>query len=345
VALSGGLDSRALLACIENKEQTFAFCCYNEPNQEFRIAKAVAEALEISFQPLQRDFEYYGDNAEAGVRISGGMGTFANNHFLGMMPRLRAEGMQNLLTGCYCDYLFKGLTLNLRSHWLTGREELGAFQQQFYFSEYQSRTPLAFRARERMESRIPAELQNQESADKVFQIEARRTFPLFYEGDNQQRIVPQRVTGWSVPITDLDVLKVYRKIPYQYKLNRSVFMKAALMLCDTRLGTIADANTGARVGAPLLTRLVAAQYSRVKRRMRRLRRSIATEESWPDWKHYVAHSRKLRELWMRPNCDAFDLLERVVGSENLSRDVGAYGENRSLFVRLLTLKLWLDQRR
>src|SRR4030095_12190034 len=126
--------------------------------------------------------------AKDGVRISGGMGTFANNHFLGVLQRLQDQGAQNLLTGCYCDYLFKGLPLNRVSHWLTGREQLGPFRHQFYFGHRLRPTPLAKEVRERVESRVPSEYQGQDSPWKVFQVEARRTFPLCYEGDNQQRV-------------------------------------------------------------------------------------------------------------------------------------------------------------
>jgi len=54
VALSGGLDSRTILACVENKDLTFAFSCYNQPNREFEVAQAIAGALEVPFKPWQR---------------------------------------------------------------------------------------------------------------------------------------------------------------------------------------------------------------------------------------------------------------------------------------------------
>lgn len=345
VALSGGLDSRALLACVENRDRIFAFCCYNEPTREFRIAEAVARAADVRFLPLQRSLEYYGDHAEGGVRLSGGMGTFANNHFLGVLDRLHAEGMQHLLTGCYCDYLFKGLPLNRQSHWLTGREELAPFRHEFYFEHHLHGASLPAGLRERWESRVPAEYQAQDSPAAVFQVEARRTFPLCYEGDNQQRVVPQRVTGWPLVVADREVLELYCRIPYQYKLNRSLFLKTVRTLCTGPLANIPDANTGARLGASPVEQWASSNWQRVHRKLRRTRRSIATEESWPNWDYYVTHSRKLAELWQRPNPEAFDFFRRTIGSENVSSDIRAYqGDRLFLFVSLLTLKLWFEQR-
>jgi asparagine synthetase B (glutamine-hydrolysing) len=344
VALSGGLDSRVVLACSADKEQTFAFCCYDETNRELKTAEAVARSLSARFIPMRRDPDYYADYAEQGVRISGGMGNFANNHFLGVIPRLKQEGMSNLLTGCYCDYLFKGLPLNRRTHWLTRREALAPFRDEFYFDHVPASSTLAARASERWQARIPEELRRQQTPSAIFQVEARRTFPLSYEGDNQQRLVPQRIAGWCPPLIDRDVLDVYCRLPYNFKLNRSVFRKAAVALAaDVR--AIPDANTGAALDARAGWEWVRSQQLRAQRTWRRVRRSTATDGSWPNWQEYLTRSRKIDALWKRPNPDAMDLFQRILGrSDVLSRADDLKHQQPFLFVGLLTAKLWLDQR-
>jgi asparagine synthase (glutamine-hydrolysing) len=343
VALSGGLDSRVVLACSVDKERTFAFCCYDEPNRELRTAETIARSLSARFLPLQRGIDYYADHAERGVRISGGMGNFANNHFLGVIPRLKDEGMENLLTGCYCDYLFKALPLNRRVHWFTQREALAPFRHQFYFDHISASTALAGRARERLESRIPRQLQKQDSSSAVFQVEARRTFPLCYEGDNQQRLVPQRTTGWCPPCVDRDLMDVYCRLPYNFKLNRSVFRKAVVALAPG-LRAVPDSNTGAPPDAFPAREWLGTHQLRLQRTWRRLSGSKANEGSWPVWQQYLTQSRKLDDLWKRPNPDAMDLFRRVLGTSELSDDVESLKRERPfLFVGLLTVKLWLDQ--
>lgn len=345
IALSGGLDSRAILSCVEDRSTLFAFTCYDEANRELQVAENIAKAAGVRFGAWLRPFEYYGDNASLGVRISGGMGSFANNHFLGIVGRLREEGAQNLLTGCYCDYLFKGLPLNRKRHWLTGNEQLAPFRHQFYFSHKIPDSPYAPAVRERWESRIPTELQGQETVDKVFQIEVKRTFPLCYEGDNQQRVVPQRVTGWFLPMADQEIVDIYRRIPYPFKLNRSLFLKAVRRLCDPGVAAVTDANTGTKPGAGMLREFLSEQRLRVTRKVRQFRPSIGTDGSWPDWWYYVARSKKLAELWERPNPAATDLLRRIVGPQNVRPAVTDYvGRDTFLLVSLLTLKLWMDRR-
>ena len=344
VALSGGLDSRVVLACSVDKKRTFAFSCYDEPNRELKTAETIARSLSMPFLPLQRSADYYADHAERGVRISGGMGNLANNHFLGVIPRLKSEGMETLLTGCYCDYLFKALPLNRRVHWLTRRETLAPFRHEFYFDHFPAATVLSGRARQRRELHIPAELRKQDTPAAVFQLEARRTFPLSYEGDNQQRLVPQRLTGWSPPYLDRDVMDVYCRIPYTFKLNRSLFRKAVVALAPV-LTAIPDANTGASPDALRAWEWMRGNQLRVQRMWRRLSGSTSNEESWPNWRQYLAQSRQVDRLWTRPNPDAMDLFRRILSPSGLPADVSALKDEQPfLFVGLLTVKLWLDQR-
>lgn len=344
VALSGGLDSRAILACVENRDQIFAFTCYNEPNRELAVAEQIAKAVGVPFYPWRRSFEYYGDTAELGVRISGGMGTFANNHFLGIVDNLRQQDASNLLTGCYCDYLFKGLPLNRQVHWLTGRERLGPFQHEFYFSHYNRQSPLLDQVRARWESRVPAQYQKQESEADVFQVEARRTFPLCYEGDNQQRVVPQRVAGWYLPVADRDLLNVYRKLPWHAKLNRAVYSLATVRLCTGPLAKVPDANTGVPPGSPLFREALSNNLLRLQRKLHGHRRTIATDGSWPDWTYYVRNSARLRALWRAPQSRAEEVFRKLVPASDVRPDPSDYQNGEIfLFVPLLTLKLWFQQ--
>ena len=345
IALSGGLDSRVIAACSSNVQQSFAFCCYDQPNRELRIADAIAQSLSVPFAPFRREPDYYADHAEQGVRISGGMGSLANNHFLGVIPRLKDEGIENLLTGCYCDYLFKALPLNRHAHWLTGREQLAPFRHQFYFKHFEACGDLALLARDRWESRVPRQAQAQDTPSAVFDVEAARTFPLCYEGDNQQRLVPQRLMGWSPPFVDRDVIDLYCRLPYQYKLNRSIFRRVVGRL-PAEVSSIPDANTGAAANASQLSEWVRRRALRVRRAAGRAYRSSANQESWPNWKAYVLASPGLDRLWKRRNDDALALFHRVLGPSRIPNDLRDFKRREPfLFVGMLTLKLWLDQRK
>jgi asparagine synthase (glutamine-hydrolysing) len=345
VALSGGMDSRAVLASVDAPSNAFAFTCYDQENNEFRIARAIARGAGVEFFPRQRSFEYYGDNAENGMRISGGMGTIANNHFLGVIPWLRELGAKVLLTGCYCDYLFKALPLNRRTDPITGRERLAPYKREFYFNHFWPKSALADEVLARLDARFPADITASDSDAGVFELEQRRTFPLCYEADNAQRLVPQRLMGWFVPISDPALMKLYCRIPYRWKLNRSIFRKAVRRISGANLSAIPDANTGAPLKASVPREALSWTLLRLRGRLQRFTSSLATTGSWPNWHHYLTHSRRLAGLWARPNAVADALFPRVLGRNHLSPDVGSYqGNDRWLLVQLLSLKLWLEQR-
>ena len=59
-------------------------------------------------------------------------------------------------------------------------------------------------------------------------------------------------------------------------------------------------------GEPATVGHVAYWYSRHSRRM-------ATDESWPNWPHYLRTSARVRELWQRPNPVARELLGELTG--------------------------------
>ncbi len=341
VALSGGLDSRLILGCMPQAPRALAFTCYDGPNRELATARALAHAANVEFHPIQRPADYYGEHAPEGVRISGGMGTFANNHFLGVIEPVRALGAQVLLTGCYCDYLFKGLPLNRRVRAWDGYETLGPFRHEFYFHHWHFDTPLAHQARQRWESRFPPALRTRYDDEGLFQIEVLRTFPLYHEGDNQQRLVPQRLISWSPPATDLGVLQVYRRVPSRCKLNRALFLRTARrLLAGSALLRVPDANTGASLNAPVWWETLCWQWLRVRRRLRN-RRSLISDGSWPNWRFYYCHSPALQRYWAEPAPELEDFFRRVTGWKHLPRQPADFPEDQCfLFVALLTLKLW-----
>ncbi len=345
VALSGGLDSRAVLSSLHPDADAFAFTCYDAPNLELRTAQHIAAALGVSFQKFQRPFEYYGSHAADGVRISGGMGSFANNHFLGVLPLLVDGGAKTFLTGCYCDYLFKGLPLNRRTDRLTGREELAPFDPEFYFSHVWPDTPLSTAVRARIHARYPESIRSSNDFDSILQLEAIRTFPLCYEGDNAQRLVPQRLTGWFPPVSHPALMDLYCRIPYPWKLNRSIFKKAVRILTGRHFHGIPDANTGASVEAPPWSIAAHSLLLYLKRRLRLFKRGLATEGSWPNWRVYAARSATLRDLWARPAPGVEEISRRALGPRYPAAEFGQGSEAEMwLQIQILTLRLWWTNR-
>jgi asparagine synthase (glutamine-hydrolysing) len=342
VALSGGLDSRTVLCSAANREDLVTFTCYDEENREFRIAREIAEAVGAKFIPLKRPFDYYGENAALGIKISGAMGCIASNHFLGFRSQLNELGIDNLLTGCYCDYVYKGLAVNKRYARWTEHESVGTFKFNYYGPHYPSDTPLARSLQQRLDQIFPAELRRYDSEQRVLQVEKIRMFPLSYEEDLAERTIPQRVMGWCPPIGENDLMDVHLKMSGAMRLNRDLFVQMVKKVCGPEVCAISDANTGAPVNASAMRETFSNQWCKVEGLLRRLKGSKTTSGSWPNWKVYANQSPTIRQLWSRPNPQADDLFTRVLGNR-YKKQIGEY-EDVYQFLQLFTLKVWLDQR-
>jgi asparagine synthase (glutamine-hydrolysing) len=345
VALSGGLDSRTVLCSAPNRQALTTFTCYDVENREFRIAQSIAREAGVEFVPLKRGFDYYGDQAASGVRISAGMGCIASNHFLGFRDKLRELGADNLLTGCYCDYLFKGLALNKRVNKWTTTESLDSFDFSYYFGHFNSNTNLGAAVRRRLEDIFPSELHRYDSESAVLAVERRRMFPLCYEEDNAERTIPQRTMGWYVPIAENDLMEIILNMSCSMKLNRRLFARMVEKVCGGTLSHIPDANTGAPVNASALREALHVHLGRVEALYRKLLPSNATGGSWLNWNFYANQSRVIQDLWSSPCPAAREVFEMVLGKDGFQPDIRAYeGRRIYLFLQLFTLKLWFDQR-
>jgi len=346
IALSGGLDSRAILSAVGTGEHIGAFTLFDKPNAELRVAERIAGACHVKLNAFARDPEYYGRTAELGVRISAGMGSVGSNHFLGACENIRASGFQNLLTGCHCDYLFKGLAFNTtEDRWLR-TQKLAPFRFEFYRPHFRVAPKLEEAVECRLKDLFFEHARKHLTEEDWLEIERKRTFPLAYEGDLVQRMVPQRVLPWSSIVVDSELIRTYLKIPIRFKLNASIFRKMMTFVCPKAVLDIPDSNTGAAINSAKWSFAVRRCTAAILNRMsQRLLPGLHTRGSWLNWDYYVHHSPVVRDLWTRETSGAQGVLREIMGPERFRADVQDYrGRNVQLFVRLLTLKIWLDQR-
>ena len=71
VTLSGGLDSRLVMAAVPQSSHCLGFTFFDVMNRETRIARKVARCYGRQWVPLVRDREYIGRTAEETVRFIG----------------------------------------------------------------------------------------------------------------------------------------------------------------------------------------------------------------------------------------------------------------------------------
>ena len=343
ISLSGGLDSRALLCAAPHRESISAFCFFDSKNDEFSIAEKIAAVVGVPLFPFRREFDHYGRNARRGTWISSGMGDFGNNHYMGFIEQFRELGFQNIIAGFYCDYFFKGLLFNKKKDKLFRTERLASFDYQTYMPFFWFNTSLARNVKMRLEQLFPSDLRNDTSDENYLRLEERRLFPLCYEPDNQETLIPQRTLGWYLPILDNEVIDVYLKIPPRFKINVSMYNKMVQIVCGKKVSAITNINTNAPLPASQLEIAIRRNWQSIRRRLSK-KNSIATDESWQNWRYYLLNSSVIKELWRPQTSFAKEMLSTITGADPFLKTVDDYIHEKKLklFLRLMTLKLWLD---
>ena len=347
VALSGGLDSRTILACcVQEGADVAAFTFHDRPNLESRTADTIARRLGVPLSTFSRGFDYYGETALEGLRISGGMGSFVNNHFLGFRRQILDVSATNLLTGFYCDYMFKGLAQNIRKNRFLRTERLAPFSIQSYRPHYWPATPLFNAARARIEAQYTSSDRDYNTDLGRLTSESKRVFPLSYEPDNVEATVPQRVLPWYLPTIDNEILDIYTTIPATLKPNASMYSKMVALICGELMRDIPDSNTGAPVTASLARQCVTFYRRKATELLQqRVASGIATAGSWPNWQYYVRHSELLKELWRDSPAELESLFEELLGYDPFQRKWEEWlGEEMELLLRLITFKGWYSSR-
>ena len=340
VTLSAGLDSRTIL-CSADREKIIAISFYDNENKELRIARQIAKVAGVRLVEIQRTPNHYIETAAQAVKIYGGMGAISNNHFLGFRETFNELEVTNLLAGFYYDYLFKGLAVNINRSRIFGRNTLSEFKYCWYrpiCSDLKKGKDQA--VYKRWDQRYA--IKNGMTKLSPLELERARLFPLCYEPDHAETIVPMKVMQISLPSIDCDVIRVYGKIPIDLKLSTIFFEKCAILLCDKKIAKITNINTGVSILANTVNRRIHS-YLKMLRNFCENRLGMRASGAWPVWRTLIRQSTLLREIWENRHYEFSEFLIDYTGKDPYKCTYENYADSDSeLFLRYLTLKLWKE---
>jgi len=353
VFLSGGADSRAMLFGAEIPQAVQCMTFFDESNPELETSRLLAAAAGAPHQAWQRDFDYYGRTAKEIVRISGGIWSFMDGHYLGFLDRVQSLNLGVVLTGCYADYMFKGLAFNRRHRKLLGRnlplKDLSPFAYEFYQPHIQLSRRWQNRVTRRLAERFEGCRQG-EQPDNPLAVEERRLRPLSREPDSSGRAILWRTMPFDWVFGDNDVLNVYGCLSVEDKLNGIVFEKAvARVVGDAGAGII---NNNYRTFLGVTERRRKWQFLRgvALRKFQKIVSSkqqnngLATTGSWPNWSYYIAKSSVIASLWANPSKEEIDFFVDVLDANPWEQSLAEWGQQPLFFMRILTVRLWVEQR-
>lgn len=352
--LSGGADSRALLYTAASPSEVTCLTFCDRDNPEVDTARAIAAAVGAPHRVLHRAFEHYGDGATESVRASGGMWSIKDAHYHGFAGELHGLALGNLMTGCYTDYLYKGLGYNRRAMRVLGKrlslDEPAPYAAEYYQPYSHIAPHWAARVAERGDAWIAA-ADIAAYARDPFAVEDRRIRPLSREADAMGRLYLLRTQPWDPVMVENELVDWYGRIPPALKLNARVFRAAVARVLPAAARHIRNNNDFSPIGASEPARVMRYLWRKsLEIAARRLRgadaaESLATNGSWPNFRYYVARSEVLATRWATPTPAQRELFADLLGADPFadSLDVWAH-RDIDLILRLLTLKIWLDLR-
>src|SRR5208282_915392 len=128
--LSGGLDSRMVLAAATKEFTAFTVC--ESENREVRLAREVARAKGCRHIVLPRSADHYLRILDKAVELSDGLYAFVHAHFINLFDRIREES-DVVLHGLYLDN-FHGSNHPLRALKILGLKIHTMFRIDSYLS-------------------------------------------------------------------------------------------------------------------------------------------------------------------------------------------------------------------
>jgi asparagine synthetase B (glutamine-hydrolysing) len=290
--LSGGEDSRTLLATLPPGLEVHCFTVADYLNREARTARRAASMSGHSWVLAQRSADHYIKNFDYACRVVGSETCLDQLHFLGLPQTLGLGTFEAVLSGTCADYLFKGYTVDMIERKIRG------------FKVWPSReTPVTERGvYPHFEHHMAAlsAILTAEPADAIAQrnwrhielvrtfrprsvAEWRRIWPASQESGMCQLIQTTRCFRSYVPFIMNNIIDISCSVPVAWKLNRRLYHRAFHKLVG-RLGWMQHADgwfPALGVWGNIAAAVPMGGFRLMERAVRK--REAGGDYAWPVW--------------------------------------------------------------
>jgi len=348
VTLSGGLDSRLILAVVPEEKECLGltFCDYQ--NRETRLAKKVAHCYKRKWIPVFRKKDFLVDCLKRTVKLQGCESEFFNAHAVGIEKKISDLGLSSILGGMQMDVYFKAF---LATDWTCKKKMKGLLPDKYeknnrdYVNVLSEYDHLIFS--DEIINNIIARRQKNYSEYKDLSRGSTNEW-LFLYPFSQDKIgacwaAERRVLPVKLVTADRHLLDFAFRCPIELKFGGRIFLEAALSLYGDG-AAIPSANDGVRPGSNHFWRLAQRIIRKLEVQVIDILKKLSIEKkvhhSWHDYQRCWRDNKKLRELIRKysMNLNRFDgILFKNTGREFLeNKDFDwHYG------FRILQLALWL----
>ncbi len=359
--LSGGLDSRMVLAASRGIGKLEAITVADHYNREVKTARRIADAAGCEHHFIRRPPDQYVNLLDEAVKIGGGMYPFVQAHYIGLFDSMR-ERCDLLFHGYGVETFFRASKLPRKGFALAGMkfplESLKKLSEdsivddilgKAYHSLWGSNPTALFNQdySQGHEAAIRAAISRVLSALPP-DASAYNRFDWFAAGNHSR--FPSAIFILSIRpymeersfAYDNRLLDLYLRTPPEFRADPLLWMRAMERL-DGEVARIPDANYGLSPFAPALFRFYKRNYASFKRRLIN-RNKVYTQASWLNYWALTRSSEKFRELIMATVADAEclnpDIFDTKAIEELASRHLRGVKDHTNELFLLLTFGRW-----
>lgn len=348
VALSGGLDSRVVLALVPEDVDCVGLTYCDMLNREAKTAKNVADCYDRSWYPIFRDKEHLANSIIPATSLVGCEFEWVAAHGLGLSQDIEANDIDALLTGQWFNSILKAYN----AHDIVRAKRLGGLLPPVYkkipYDYVNTKTDFC---RENLTVVINEQMLTRRSAIYEKHAHVRRTsisewlcvYPISQMPDAATWSVERRILPVAQVATDRRILEFGFRCPLELKLGERIINLVSMKVLGVGVH-IRNANDGVKPGSGhwsrLFQRAIRKSQDRTTKILEKLGREPKIQHSWHDYQKYWRESEKLDQLRQQygANLNQFDgILFKDSGPELL--------ENKDLDwhygFRLLQLAVWL----
>jgi hypothetical protein len=346
VAISGGLDSRLVMAAIPQQQECLGFTLCDSVNREAMTAKMVSAIYHRPWMPLFRSKDYVADTLVDIVRFIGFECDFVHAHLIGFSDIINSR-VKTLLTGDLLDTILRAYTakdyvfVKRLGGLLPGRyvkKPIDYTQAIDVFCGDVIREDILDAGVQRRRLLYEeGDRQNRGSVAEWLKIYPFRHWVEASTWSAQRRILPIRLAG-----SNRQLLNFAFSCPIEMKLDNKIFFEVAKGILGDGLH-IPNANNGVRPCSGHWSRLLQRGVRKLQDStvyvLGKMGKKPIIQHSWHDYQAYWGESRKLDEL--REEYGSYlDYFDGVLFKENGQRLLNDKNTEWRYGFCLLQLAVW-----
>lgn len=365
--LSGGLDSRAVLAAFPDDVKPYCYTIGDFKNNEVTVAEQVANAAGCEWQFLERDFQHYSNVLDDAVLKGSGMYVFDHGHFF----NFDWGNSSRMFHGHGLDYFFQGMYLPYKNLKIMGGDtfykNLRKLDLNGLTSTYMNSAKFRLKS-EGLEGLIRPEVRNlflediKSKLSGIVNTIASNVVEIYDIWDYLYLHNPSRHytylnvismnNGSSTQLTaafDNDVYDQYLKMPADMRMKGNAYIKSITHM-NPSLMNIRNANTNMVMQPSPIKMTVKAVKRKVLRKAGLkddLQYPSKGEGSWPVRDKVVNQNKLLRHKMMNlvdsPALESLGIFDNSSIKEVVAGQLDGTRSNGPLILTLLTVQEFFER--